>query len=42
MTMNFDHIIMNPPYNGQLHLDILIEALKHSEDEIKEIEQGIK
>ena len=30
--MNFDHIIMNPPYNGSLHLKILQEAMKHSTD----------
>ena len=30
--MNFDHIIMNPPYNGSLHLKILSEAMKHSDD----------
>ena len=30
--MNFDHIIMNPPYNGSLHLKILKEAMKHSND----------
>ena len=34
LNMNFDHIIMNPPYDGQLHLDILIEALKHGNDVI--------
>ena len=34
MTMKFDHIIINPPYDGQLHLDILIEALKHGNDVI--------
>ena len=28
----FDHIIMNPPYNGSLHLKILSEAMKHSDD----------
>ena len=32
MTMNFDHIIMNPPYNGSLHLKILKEAIKHSKE----------
>jgi len=26
------HIIMNPPYNGNLHLKILQEAMKHSDD----------
>lgn len=31
-NMNFDHIIMNPPYNGNLHLKILSEAMKHSDD----------
>ena len=31
-TMHFDHIIMNPPYNGSLHLKILSEAMKHSDD----------
>jgi hypothetical protein len=31
-TMHFDHIIMNPPYNGSLHLKILQEAMKHSDD----------
>ena len=30
--MNFDHIIMNPPYNRNLHLKILQEAMKHSND----------
>jgi hypothetical protein len=30
--MNFDHIIMNPPYDGNLHLKILSEAMKHSDD----------
>lgn len=28
----FDHIIMNPPYNRNLHLKILNEAIKHSDD----------
>src|SRR5574344_1705169 len=28
----FDYIIMNPPYNGNLHLKILQEAMKHSDD----------
>lgn len=28
--MNFDHIIMNPPYGKNLHLKILREAMKHS------------
>lgn len=27
--MKFDKIIMNPPYNGNLHLKILAEAIKH-------------
>ena len=31
-TMNFDHIIMNPPYDKNLHLKILSEAIKHSDD----------
>ena len=30
--MNFDHIIMNPPYDKNLHLKILQEAMKHSND----------
>ena len=30
--MKFDHIIMNPPYSGSLHLKILREAMKHSDD----------
>ena len=30
--MNFDHIIMNPPYDKNLHLKILQEAIKHSND----------
>ena len=30
--MNFDHIIMNPPYDKNLHLKILKEAIKHSDD----------
>lgn len=30
--MKFDHIIMNPPYSGNLHLKILREAMKHSDD----------
>ena len=30
--MNFDHIIMNPPYDKNLHLKILQEAIKHSDD----------
>lgn len=32
MNMNFDHIIMNPPYDKNLHLKILQEAIKHSGD----------
>ncbi len=32
LSMNFDHIIMNPPYSGNLHLKILREAMKHSDD----------
>ena len=32
LNMNFDHIIMNPPYNKNLHLKILSEAMKHSDD----------
>lgn len=31
-NMNFDHIIMNPPYDKNLHLKILQEAMKHSND----------
>ena len=30
--MKFDHIIMNPPYNRNLHLKILNEAICHSDD----------
>ena len=30
--MNFDHIIMNPPYDKNLHLKILQEAMRHSDD----------
>ena len=30
--MKFDHIIMNPPYCRNLHLKILNEAIKHSDD----------
>ena len=30
--MRFDHIITNPPYNKNLHLKILREAMKHSEE----------
>ena len=32
MTMKFDHIIGNPPYSKNLHLKILSEAIKHSND----------
>ena len=32
LNMNFDHIIMNPPYDKNLHLKILSEAMKHSDD----------
>ena len=32
LNMNFDHIIMNPPYDKNLHLKILSEAMKHSTD----------
>ena len=32
LNMNFDHIIMNPPYDKNLHLKILQEAIKHSGD----------
>lgn len=32
LSMNFDHIIMNPPYDGSLHLKVLREAMKHSDD----------
>lgn len=32
INMNFDHIIMNPPYDKNLHLKILQEAMKHSDD----------
>lgn len=32
LNMNFDHIIMNPPYDKNLHLKILQEAIKHSDD----------
>ena len=35
--MPFDHIIMNPPYSGNLHLKILREAMKHIEKEGGEI-----
>ena len=30
-SMKFDKIIMNPPYDGSLHLKILSEAMKYSE-----------
>ena len=30
-NMKFDKIIMNPPYDGNLHLKILSEAMKYSE-----------
>ena len=30
--MNFDHIIMNPPYDKNLHLKILKEAMQHSKE----------
>lgn len=32
LGMKFDKIIMNPPYDGNLHLKILSEAMKHSEN----------
>lgn len=32
LNMNFDKIIMNPPYDKNLHLKILREAMKHSDD----------
>ena len=32
LNMNFDHIIMNPPYDKNLHLKILQETMKHSDD----------
>ena len=32
LNMNFDHIIMNPPYDKNLHLKIIQEAMKHSTD----------
>ena len=32
LNMNFDKIIMNPPYDKNLHLKILQEAMKHSDD----------
>ena len=30
--MHFDKIIMNPPYDGNLHLKILQEAMKHGDE----------
>lgn len=30
--MKFDHIVMNPPYDGNLHLKVVQEAMKHSDD----------
>lgn len=30
--MKFDHVVMNPPYSGNLHLKVLQEALRHSDD----------
>lgn len=30
--IKFDHIAMNPPYSGSLHLKIVEEAVKHSDD----------
>ena len=30
--MNFDHIIINPPYDKNLHLKVLSESMKHSND----------
>jgi superfamily II DNA or RNA helicase/23S rRNA U2552 (ribose-2'-O)-methylase RlmE/FtsJ len=32
LNMNFDKTIMNPPYDKNLHLKILREAMKHSDD----------
>lgn len=32
LGMKFDKIIMNPPYDGNLHLKILNEAMKHSDE----------
>ena len=29
---HFDHIILNSPYSGNLHLKILREAMQHSDD----------
>jgi len=31
--MKFDCIVMNPPYDGNLHLKILAEAIRHLKDE---------
>lgn len=31
-NMKFDYVIMNPPYNGNLHLKILEEVMKHSDN----------
>ena len=36
-NMKFDHIIMNPPYDKNLHLKILREAMKHIEKDGGEI-----
>ena len=33
LDMKFDCIIMNPPYKGKLHLDILTEAIKQLKDD---------
>ena len=33
MEMKFDCIIMNPPYQRNLHLKILAEAIKHLKDD---------
>lgn len=30
--MKFDHVVMNPPYDGNLHLKVVQEAMKHSDD----------
>ena len=30
--MNFDKMLINPPYNGSLHLKILKEAMQHSKE----------
>ena len=35
--MPFNHIIMNPPYDGSLHLKILSEVMKHVKEEGGEI-----